>query len=440
MSELKSEIEQITSGSIIPMSDLFGETSRSASNTWILYHHLEKISNYIDEPDIEIRRLIIEPLIEELDNIYGECNLSQLSDIESTQVFGDLRRYVSSNLSSLGLNPTKMLKVVILDLAVNTPLQYSRDDQIRRWASDLTGEKSEWMAFAYLDGIMFEETLTVQEFNFSSNPNALFSDSEIAVLPLSEPHTCVNLNQNDTPPPVFKAKSANEIYLIFYQLSVCFQLYTGKCVRLLMTHLRPYYSSLRDHQHKHWITGAKLAVEYHTVSSDQHESLNRFISEFFPILNSLRIEQNHYGTDYRSIAIKHFSDAVLRNDPLERISAAVVSLEALYGYEHTELLYRLKQRIVRLISPILSDSNQILSTITEAYKIRSGYLHGNKPRPPQESFIETLLEILSKSIFVILKIDMDKEPFVRMIDEAMIDNNTGIALSEWVSEIYETLS
>jgi len=440
LTEMKIVIDRVTNGKLVSIQNLFRGTGVEHRNTSLLYHQLENISHYIDETNDDIRKLRIEPLIDELDDLYTVCNLSGLSDIESNVIFTDLRQQVSSNLRSRGINPTNALKVVIMDLAVNTPIRYSSESQIKRWASDLSGIKSEWMVHAYLEGIMFENDLKIGDFYFTSDPRQLVQLDERAVNPISEPHAVVFLSQSPDGFPVFYATSTSEIYRILYQISVCIQLYTRTRIRLLMTHLRPIYAGTRDHLHKHWISEEKLAAEYYIVTPDQHDAFSRFISTIFPILNKLGIEQDRFGNDYRSIAIKHFCDAIHREEPLERISAAVVSLEALFGHEHTELLYRLKQRIVRLIDPVLNNPTQILSNVKKAYDIRSAYLHGNKPRIPGNPFLEMLSRILIVSILLILQIDMEKKAFVNMLDEAMICNNTGVALSEWVSEIFNLLS
>lgn len=432
------EIDRITAGLLIPRQDVTGTTGSATTNTWILLRHLGEIAYYIDETDEDVRRFRIEPKIDELVGLYKSIGFSELLTLENSDTFEILRQCVSDYLSLQQLDPTRVLRVVILDFAVNKPIQYPKEYRIDRWARILVGKKSEWMVFGYLEGIRFQEDFDVKEFHFSSKHEALEYHDE-GDNPRSEPHAAISANVGDSPPPVCYAISATEIYRTLYQLAVCLQLFTRIKVRFLMTHLRPYFTSSRDHLYKHWVTEENLFAGYYTVTPTEHEPLARIIEMIHPLLEDLRIQPNRYGDDYRAIAIKHYCDALLRSDSLEKVTAAVIALEALYGYEDTELSYRLRQRIARFVGPILEDYESILKTVKEAYTIRSKFLHGNKPKPPP-SFIEELLKILCVSILLALLLKMKKKDFVAMIDSAMVDDNRAASLLESVNQAYGLIS
>ena len=326
MTELEAEIAKTSA------------KARAAENKWTLLASLRKVARYVDETDPDVRRLRIEPEIDQLIGLYKNLGLSELIQLETTQAFGILLQAASANLSAHGVDPIRALRVVILDLAVGRQRLCPREYQIDQWARTLVGERCDWMVFAYLDGVRFQGDFRHNEYNFSSSSRAL-EPSDEGDYPKSEPHAAVHLSNSNVPPPVYPATSASEIYEKLYQLTVCLQLYTGRAVRLLMTHLRPYGTSSRDHLYKHWITEQSLLVECHSVVSEEYAPLGKMLDRILPVLEDLRVRPDAYGKDYREIAVKHYSDSLLRSDPLEKVSLAVVSLEAVYGLGRMELQY-----------------------------------------------------------------------------------------------------
>jgi len=439
LTDIESEIDRITAGLLIPPQDVIGTTGSATSNTWTLLRRLGEIAYYIDETDEDVRRFKIEPRIDRLVGLYKSIGFSELLTLEKSDAFEILRQCVSDYLCSQQLDPTRVLRVVILDLAVNKPIQYPKEYRIDRWARILVGRKSEWMVGGYLEGIRFQENFDVKEFHFSSKHEALEYHDE-GDSPRSEPHAAIFASAGNSAPPVYYAVSASEIYRTLYQFAVCLQLFTGTKVRLLMTHLRPHFISSRDHLYKHWVTEENLFASYYTVTPTEHEPLSRVIEKIHPLLEDLGIQPNRYGDDYRAIAIKHYCDALQSSDSLEKVTAAVIALEALYGYEVTELSYRLRQRIARFVGPILKDHESILKIAKEAYTIRSKFLHGNKPKQPHPCFIEALLEILRVSILLALLLEMKKKDFVAMIDGAMVEDNRAASLLESVNQAYGLIS
>ncbi|MCX9089831.1 MAG: HEPN domain-containing protein [Candidatus Methanoperedens sp.] len=140
--------------------------------------------------------------------------------------------------------------------------------------------------------------------------------------------------------------------------------------------------------------------------------------------------------DYTTIAYNRYSDGLLQSGILERrIANAIMGLEALYFKpegEMQELAYRLRIRISKLLGLLGYDPHEIKERINDAYGIRSIFMHGGhldyrKKRKLDSKYkdVKTLLlsvlDYLRISIILNMLILKEKEEFIDLIDDSLID-------------------
>lgn len=158
----------------------------------------------------------------------------------------------------------------------------------------------------------------------------------------------------------------------------------------------------------------------------------RKMSEILPS-NFLKIDRNKI--DFLSISYERYCDALFHNGVVERrIANAMMGLESLFlkGGEIQELSYRLKTRISKILYLIGFNPNNIKEIIGTAYKIRSLFVHGGHLNYKEKKkliskfkdikeFLKTLLDYLRISIIIGICINIEKDEFLDLIDDALID-------------------
>lgn len=121
-----------------------------------------------------------------------------------------------------------------------------------------------------------------------------------------------------------------------------------------------------------------------------------------------------------------------------KITSLVCALEALYSNNNMELTRQLSQRVSFIFRLFNYDSLNVKNGIKQAYDIRSTYSHGDeikfssdgksvlkyksiKPIEDKQVFLQQLLEYVRKSILLFLFINTDKDSFLTLIDDALLD-------------------
>jgi hypothetical protein len=140
--------------------------------------------------------------------------------------------------------------------------------------------------------------------------------------------------------------------------------------------------------------------------------------------------------DYTTIAYNRYSDALLQNGIFERrVANAIMGLEALYFKpegEMQELAYRLRIRVSKLLTLLGYDPHEVKERVNDAYEIRSIFMHGGhldykKKRKLESKYKDvkalllSVLNYLRISIIVNLVILKEKEEFIDLIDDSLVD-------------------
>lgn len=165
------------------------------------------------------------------------------------------------------------------------------------------------------------------------------------------------------------------------------------------------------------------------------------------------IPESFYDTgitkiDYTTVAYNRYSDALLQNGIFERrVANAIMGLEALYFKpegEMQELAYRLRIRVSKLLSLLGYNPYEVKERVNEAYGIRSIFLHGGhldyKKKMKLESkykdvktLLLSVLDYLRISIIVNMLILKEKEEFIDLIDDSLVDRKKEDLLNSVIS-------
>ncbi len=156
--------------------------------------------------------------------------------------------------------------------------------------------------------------------------------------------------------------------------------------------------------------------------------------------------------DYTTIAYNRYGDALLQSGIFERrIANAIMGLEALYFKpegEMQELAYRLRIRVSKLLSLLGYDPHEVKERVNDAYSIRSIFMHGGhldykKKRKLESKYKDSknlllsVLDYLRISIIVNILILKEKDEFIDLIDDSLIDRKKEELLTSVISRAKE---
>lgn len=157
-----------------------------------------------------------------------------------------------------------------------------------------------------------------------------------------------------------------------------------------------------------------------------------------------------------NIAYHRYTSALLKIGLLEeRIANVVMGFEALFltGEEQGEISYRLRIRTAKVFGLIGDNPEQVKNIINLAYSVRSSYVHGdavskdslkkiNRDFQDLKSFLSQLLNklriALILNIIVQNKLRLNKQDFIKLIDDSFIDRKKNVELRKLIREVKRT--
>lgn len=194
----------------------------------------------------------------------------------------------------------------------------------------------------------------------------------------------------------------------------------------------------------------KVPLEPH----DQ-QSLQQFWERFVELLPPSVGPSAPKTPESIAVAFERFNDALDAGGSFERsVTSAVMGLEALYlkpAGEQAELTYRLCNRAARSMAYLGRNPVQTREVIDLAYDVRSGYVHGGRTTLKDRKRIERLyksltnfqielLELLRFSLVASLLRALEKEEFIELVDECLIDPSKGAQLEGLFAEAKNLLT
>lgn len=189
----------------------------------------------------------------------------------------------------------------------------------------------------------------------------------------------------------------------------------------------------------------KHPVYTYVIVKGESESVKHFWDS---ISSHLPVNLYKFGvlkTDHISIAFDRYKDALIQGGIEERkITNAMMGLEALYfkpSGEIQELDYRLRMRMAKVLGILSHDPVHVKNTVKDAYNIRSIFSHGGRLNAKQQkhylekydggvnSLTKIILDFLRVSIILSMTIKLEKEKWIDLIDNALIDKDADQKLS-----------
>ncbi|NJD77929.1 MAG: hypothetical protein FIB08_12685 [Candidatus Methanoperedens sp.] len=244
----------------------------------------------------------------------------------------------------------------------------------------------------------------------------------------------------------FLTRNANEIDTRIEQAIVIFRLFKVGGVKCTTYQL--YSDSITDLMATGTVTSHDTSAVHDTLFITPEDELK--LKSFWSKVND-SIPESFYHTsitkaDYTTIAYNRYSDALLQNGIFERrIANAIMGLEALYFKplgEMQELAYRLRIRVSKLLSILGYNPYEVKERINEAYGVRSTFLHGGQLDSTKKNKLESkykgtlllsVLDYLRISIIVNILILKEKEEFIDLIDDSLLDGKKEELLNSIIS-------
>ena len=190
----------------------------------------------------------------------------------------------------------------------------------------------------------------------------------------------------------------------------------------------------------------KGKIQYHDTSNfklylRQNEELllKDFVRRVKPSFKDFSLSSYLNGSLY-DLAFHRYNDSLLKSEVnVYRILSAITSIETLLSRGETEISFKIRQRVAKLMSFFDFNALQVAELMKKAYSLRSKLVHGAKPEEKKEDLLEfareNTHEILNFNricllISLQLKNITGKEELILRIDNSFIDETTNKELKE----------
>lgn len=198
-----------------------------------------------------------------------------------------------------------------------------------------------------------------------------------------------------------------------------------------------------------WANPPQVAWRKGTLRYTNQKALQAFWERLADRLPSSFLTPGPEFAEAVSVAYERFKEAVEGGSSFERsVTSAVMALEALFfkpSGEQAELTYRLSIRVSRFLGFLGKNPTKTREVIELAYDVRSSYVHGGKTSHRDRRKIERLygslvtfqtelIDLVRISIVTNLVRHLDKDEFVDMIDDSLIDSAKGSQIEAFVGE------
>jgi len=313
------------------------------------------------------------------------------------------------------------------------------DQFIKTFLKDLKEEPVKYGAKVELDGIV----ILPERIEFKiGDTNIILRQTKIEDLEKEFPVYRSTMQPYLEPPSAilnieFLGRQANEIQLKIEQAITILRLFKVGSVRYISYYM--HSESIIDIMASGTLTVRKSekASEKSHIAKEDVQRLKKFWQAMTKPLPSSFYELRETRLDHITIAYKRYCDALLQNRILERrIANAVMGLENLFlkGGETQELIYRLSTRIAKIFGLLGYDPHKVKETVKDAYKVRSLFVHGghlsykdkrklNNKYGDIRNLLLSLLEYLRISIITIVFAEREKEEYLDLIDDSLVDEN-----------------
>jgi len=247
----------------------------------------------------------------------------------------------------------------------------------------------------------------------------------------------------------FLGRQANEIQIKVEQAIAILRLFKVGSVKY--TSYRMHSESITDLMASGIFTAGERggALEKSQIRKEDVQRLKTFWQKMIRFLPNSFYWLGETKLDHLTIAYKRYCDGLLQNGVFERrVANAVMGLESLFlkGGETQELSYRLRLRIAKIFVFMGYDSYKVKDLVGDAYKVRSLFVHGahlsykekrklNSKYEDTKSFLLALLDYLRISILISIFSKKEKEEFLDLIDDSLVDHDKDTQLANLLTSV-----
>ena len=319
-------------------------------------------------------------------------------------------------------------------------------DLITTFINDIEGSPKTWNPTVWLQGIWLgiDKIQPIDRIVFRRpTPKDLqFEYPAYIVSPLSAGTFFPRVSPSTILEIKHRAKNQREMHEELEKLTVTLRLYKVGSVEKIRTEWRSKtVISFGGTTFSSFPIGE--AYKYGLDSTDT-EPLKNFIERIKPLIPVEAIRGGTESVDYTVIAIRQYQDSILKPETHEgRLTKAIMSLEALYlkPMEAGELAHRLSQRVARTLSLLGYQPLEVYNIVGRAYDIRSKFIHGSQIKKEERQNIanlaEKIIDYARISIVIHLQLragDVDKERFLALVDNSLLNENALTKLKKLVKE------
>jgi len=173
------------------------------------------------------------------------------------------------------------------------------------------------------------------------------------------------------------------------------------------------------------------------LTESDAEPLSNFIEFMEPKTDYIKHQLK--DTPFK-IAYLRYMESLMNQNPAmeEKLTFAIMGLEALFLEGNRELSYKLRIQLAKLLGNLNEQPNEVFANTRDAYRCRSKYLHGSVLKEKDQEKAKKLLnhsrnylrKVLLYLIFHDLTSQKGKLEFIKDIENALIDDKEAIALKE----------
>ena len=145
------------------------------------------------------------------------------------------------------------------------------------------------------------------------------------------------------------------------------------------------------------LNNARISYALSQTDAPELRKFLQGIASVVPTPNLTTGDEPHF----LSTAFAWYSDALLSTGPNERgIAAAVACLEALFLSDNpqSEITYRLVRRVASLLGMCGWPATEVRQQLSDAYEIRSRYVHGSVPNSKKKLTYDQLFQLFRRTV------------------------------------------
>ena len=171
--------------------------------------------------------------------------------------------------------------------------------------------------------------------------------------------------------------------------------------------------------------------------------LRTFIKNIKPALKNISHKTYLSGSPY-DLAFHRYNDSLVKTEVnAYKILSGITSLEALLSDGGTEITFKIRIRVAKLLSLFGFDSLDVSKKVRDAYNLRSKLVHGSKPEENKTDLLEFARnhthEILNYNricLLIALQVKklFNKQELIKLINDSFIDIEADKKLKKLIEE------